>query len=219
MQIARYQQMIATIKVIKPVVNGLNINIPRSKRGLVMFTHSSITRRAAAASFAFVALLAAQPAMAGDSNGTIGISLDVSGACAVNGGTVTAGTLGELGTITFAPQPGIFGDIDATVVSTRTGGGAITILCSPGLTPAMAIGAGAHADSSVRRMAFGQNMVPYRLYSDANHSNEIMIGQPVALGTATTDAISLPIFARVNSGGKVLAAGAYTDTVQVTLTW
>lgn len=184
-----------------------------------MSTLHPILHRSTAAILSVAALLAAQPAMAGDSNGTIGISLNVSGACAVNGGTVTAGTLGELGTITFAPQPGIFGDVDATVVSTRTGGGAITILCSPGLAPAMEIGAGAHADSNVRRMAFGQTMVPYRLYSDANHSNEIMIGQPVTLGTATTDAISLPIFARVNSGGKVLAAGSYTDTVQVTLTW
>ena len=32
-------------------------------------------------------------------------------------------------------------------------------------------------------------------------------------------AITVPIYARVNSGGLVLPAGAYTDTVQVTLSW
>jgi spore coat protein U-like protein len=158
------------------------------------------------------------PALAGSSNGTIAVSLTVSDACAVNGGTITSGSLGQIGAITFANQPGIFGNVDASMVATG-GGGDLSILCSPGLTPTLTVGAGANDSNSLRHLASGSDQVAYRLYSDSGRTTEIAIGGQLSLGTATTTAFNVPIYARVNSGGAVLPGGTYTDTVQVTLAW
>lgn len=159
----------------------------------------------------------ASPALAGSSSGTIGVLLDVSAACAVNGGSVTA-NMGQVGSITFPAQSGIFGDVDATLVPT-SGSGGISVLCTPGLQPAMTVGTGAHDSGGVRHVASGADTLPYRLYSDAGRTSEIAIGQQISLGTATTSAIDLPIYARVSGGGVATPAGSYTDTVQVTLSW
>jgi spore coat protein U-like protein len=172
----------------------------------------------AAISVALIGGVALSPARAGTSNGTIGVGLNVAAACAVNGGSQTSGSLGQIGSIQFADQPGTFGNVDAAMVASG-GGNSISVLCSPGLTPSMTIGSGAHDASSTHYMASGSNQVAYHLYSDANRSNEITIGQSISLGTAASTALTQPIYARVNSGGQVLAAGAYSDTVQVTLSW
>lgn len=182
------------------------------------YSRLTVKAFAAAVSTTLAAGLMSAPAHAGSTTGTIDVSLNVSGACAVNGGSITSGSLGRVGSITFADQPAIFGDVDATMVPSG-GTGGLSILCSPGLTPAMTIGAGANDRDSVRHLASGSNQVPYRLYSDSGRTSEITIGQAISLGTATTAAFSLPIYARVNSGGTVLAAGSYSDTVQVTLSW
>ncbi|MGD9715402.1 MAG: spore coat U domain-containing protein [Thermomicrobiales bacterium] len=158
------------------------------------------------------------PANAGSSNGTIAVSLTISDACAVNGGSITSGSLGQIGAISFANQPGIFGDVDAAMIATG-GGGAISVLCSPGLTPQLTIGTGDNDSNNLRHLASGSNEVAYRLYSDSGRTNEITIGQQLSLGTATTTAFEVPIYARVNSEGAVLPGGSYTDTVQVTLAW
>jgi spore coat protein U-like protein len=178
---------------------------------ILRFTLSAAALFAAATSIA-------SPAYAGSTSGTIAVSLNVSAACAVNGGSITSGALGQIGSIAFADQPGIFGNVDAAMVPTA-GSGGLSVLCSPGLTPAVTIGSGAHDNGSLRQLASGSNNVPYRLYSDAGRTSEISIGQQISLGTATTTAFTLPIYARVNSGGNVLAAGAYAETVQVTLSW
>lgn len=160
----------------------------------------------------------AAPAEAGTSNGTLGLSLNVSAACVVNGGTTTSGSLGQLGTIVFPDQSGIFGDVGGMLTPT-TGSGGLAVLCSPGLTPSVTIGAGAHDSGSVHHLASGANQVAYHLYSTADHSSEIGIGQQISLGTATQTAFNLPIYASVNSNGLVLPAGSYVDTVLVTLNW
>lgn len=164
-----------------------------------------------------LALAIAAPASAGSSSGTIGVSLNISAACAVNGGSATA-NMGQVGSITFPAQSGVFGNVDAALVPSA-GSGGISVLCTPGLQPAMTIGAGAHDSGGVRHMASGSDTVAYRLYSDSGRTSEIIVGQQISLGTATTSAIDLPIYGRVSGGGVALAAGSYTDTVQVTLSW
>lgn len=167
---------------------------------------------------AVVAGCSALPANAGTSTGSIGVSLNVASACAVNGGTSGAANLGQVGTIAFPDQPSVFGNVDASLTASG-GGSAISILCTPGLSPTMTVGAGANDSSGVRHLVSGSDQVAYRLYRDSNRSTEITIGEQISLGTATSSAISLPIYGRVNSGGQFLPAGAYTDTVQVTLAW
>lgn len=163
-----------------------------------------------------VGLLATQ-AYAQSSSGTISVSLNVVASCAVNGGT-SSPTMGNLGTIAFADQSGVFGSADASMVAQGTTS-PVSILCTPGISPQMEIGAGANDAGNVRRLTMGQTMVAYRLYSDVARQNEITIGKQLSLGNATTTALSLPIYARVSSNGLALPAGTYTDTVQVTLSW
>lgn len=157
-------------------------------------------------------------AFAGSSTGTIRVSLNVSAACAVNGGSQTSGSLGQIGTIAFADQSGVIGTVDATLVP-NAGSGGLSVLCSPGLSPSLTVGAGANDSGGVRHLESGGSTVAYRLYSDAGRNNEIVIGQQISLGTTTTSAITVPIYGRIAGGGVALPAGAYVDTVQVTLAW
>jgi len=165
-----------------------------------------------------LALLAGTRAEAGSASGTIAVALNVSDACVVNGATAFTTTLGQVGAISFADQPGLFGDINASMIATG-GGNAISVLCSPGLSPTLSINAGLHDASSLHHLASGSNLITYHLYSDSGHTNEIHISQSLSLGTTTSSAINVPIYAVANSGGQVMPAGAYTDTVQVTLSW
>lgn len=172
--------------------------------------------RSLAVAGAAIATLASAPAWADSSNGTIAVALNVTNACVVNGATSVQSNLGSLGTIQFPDQPGIFGNVDGELVGSL---GTLQVQCSPNATPVLTIGSGAHDAGGRRYMAASSNTVTYRLYSDAARTNEITIGGQLTLGTASTTPISVPIYARVNSNGQVLAAGSYTDTVQVTLTW
>ena len=124
--------------------------------------------------------------------------------------------IGSLGSIQFPDQPGIFGNVDGQLVGSL---GALQVQCSPNVAPALTIGSGANDSAGKRRLTSNGNTVAYRLFSDAARTNEIAIGQQLALGTMSTAAVTVPIYARVNSNGQILAAGAYSDTVQVTLTW
>ncbi len=180
---------------------------------------TNILRRQVAATLlagAGVTALAAPAAAAGSSSGTIGVSLNVTNACVVNGATQVQSNVGSVGDIAFADQPGIFGDVDSQLVGTL---GALQVQCSPGVTPQLTIGGGANDSSGRRRMAVNGQYLAYRLFSDAARTSELSIGANIALGTATTAPISVPIYARTTSAGAVLAAGRYTDTVQITLTW
>lgn len=157
------------------------------------------------------------PAEAGTASGTIGVSLNVTSACVVNGATNVSATFGNAGTMAFADQPGLFNNVDAQVQT--SGGGALSVLCSPGSSPTLTLGAGQHDNSGQRYLSTGTSSVAYRLFSDAARTQEVAVGGSIPLGNATSAAISVPIYGRVNSGGVVLAAGSYTDTVAVTLTW
>jgi spore coat protein U-like protein len=150
-------------------------------------------------------------------SGTIGVSLNILAACAVNGGN-SSGTMGRIGTIAFADQSGVFANADATMVA-QGAMNAVTVLCTPGLAPKVTVGAGANDAGNVRQLAYLGQTVAYRLYMDSARQDEITIGRQISLGTAATSALTLPIYARASSNGLALPAGTYTDTVQVTLSW
>ena len=156
----------------------------------------------------------AVPAQAGSSSGTINVQLTITSACLVNG-TASTASFGSAGTIAFPNEPGTFTQTDAQLVGSL---GDLAIRCSPGTTPTLTIGSGLNDDSGVRRMASGANRIGYRLYSDAGRSQEVTVGQSIALGTMGQTAVTVPLYARATNSG-VLPAGAYADTVQVTLAW
>jgi len=162
------------------------------------------------------AVLAANPAGADSAAGTIGVALTVTNACVVNGAQQLQSNVGSLGDINFPDQPGVFGNVDGQLVGAL---GTLQVLCSPGVSPQLTIGSGANDAAGKRRMGSNGNMIDYRLFSDASRTSELGVGSRISLGTATSTPFTVPIYARVTSAGAVLAAGRYTDTVQVTVAW
>lgn len=179
------------------------------------FTPPSRLRRTAAV-VAIAGIAAATPAYASQSVGTIDLELNVTNACVVNGATSVQSNVGSTGKILFADQPGTFTSVDGQLVGSV---GALSVQCSPGASPTLTVGSGANDSNGSRYLASGASTVAYRLFTDSGRTNEIAIGQQLALGTATSSAISVPIYARAVNNGTMLPAGKYTDTVQVTLSW
>lgn len=177
-------------------------------------------RRSSALAFAAAAAVMAgivsTPAKAGSISGTINVEINISSACLVNGATSVSSTFGSGGKILFTDQPGLFGNVDGQLVGSL---GNLSVQCSPGIAPVLTVGAGANDQGGNRRMASGANRLVYHLFSDAARQDEITVGGQISLGTMTSQAVEVPIYARVNSGGVILPAGQYVDTVQVTLAW
>lgn len=164
-----------------------------------------------------IAAVVAGPAAA-QTTGTIAVTLNVTNACVVNGAAALQANAGSLGAIRFPDQPGIFGNVDGELVGTGQSG-SLSVLCSPGASPVLTVGAGQNDAAGRHRLAANGNMVSYRLFTDSARTAEVAIGQQIALPVATSVATVVPIYARVTSNGAVLPAGAYSDTVQVTLSW
>ena len=178
----------------------------------------TIFKSAMAVSAAAIGLSLAAPASAqsNTSTGTIALSLTVRNACVVNGATSSVSTLGSIGTITFADQAGTFDTVDGEMQGSL---GTLRITCSPLAQPKLTIGGGTNDQGPQRNLVANGRSIAYALYSDAQRTSEIAIDQQLNLGVADGSAITVPIYARANSGGQLQAAGVYTDTVQVTLSW
>ena len=155
---------------------------------------------------------------AAQTTGTIAVTLNVTSACVINGASALQGSAGTVGAIRFPDQPGIFANVDADLVGTGQSG-AMSVLCSPGASPVLTVGAGQNDAAGRHRLASSGNTLPYRLYSDASRTTELTINHQIALPVATSTATLVPIYARVTSGGAVIPAGSYSDTVQITLSW
>jgi spore coat protein U-like protein len=177
-----------------------------------MIKFTSLTAAALLAAAAFMPA----SAQAQTVSGTIGVRLKVTNACVVNDQTTVQSNFGSAGEIAFTDQPGTFTTVDGELVGSL---GALAVRCSPGVTPSLTIGAGANDQAGVRRMISGSAAVPYRLYTNAARNDEIGIGRSLALGTAGSSAIVVPIYARATNNSGILPAGQYVDTVQVTLSW
>lgn len=178
-----------------------------------MLNHSILSVAAAAlASLPFVT----SAAHAQSATGTIAVELNVTNACVVNDSSMFQSALGTVGDIQFADQPGTFSSVDGELVGSL---GALSVRCSPGTSPSLTIGSGANDSGGVRRMSSAGNIIPYRLYTNSARDDEIGIGRELALGTATSAAIIVPIYARAINNDGILPAGRYADTVQVTLSW
>lgn len=181
-----------------------------------MYQSLTSLRLSAVAVGAIAAVSVATPLAAQSAAGTIGVALTVTNACVVNGAQAVQSNVGSMGDITFADQPGIFGTVDGQLVGSL---GTLQVLCTPGIAPQLTIGSGSNDSAGKRRMTSSGNMLDYRLFSDAQRSSELAIGSRIALGTSTASPFSVPIYARVSGGGTAVAAGRYSDTVQVTLSW
>lgn len=143
--------------------------------------------------------------------GTISAELVLTKACTVNGSS--ASTEVDFGALNFDTKTTLFTTSDATLASS------IEFQCSNGSTAVFTFGNGANHDGSLRNLKRGAttDVVPYRLYSDSGFSTEVTaLGISVpANGTVQT----LDLFARATNSSTTLAAGTYTDSIAVTLSF
>ena len=168
--------------------------------------------------FAGLGLALATQAQAATVTGTITSTLTLTAACQVNGSTAT--TAVNFGTLDFGSQIALFSEASSQVIGVG-GGGAISVLCSPGASPVLKVGAGAHdaaTSGGTRAMAFNTNYVPYDFYTDAAHNTLLPINGTVALPTSTGTAQIVTLYGRA-VGKPALPPGVYTDTVSVELSF
>jgi spore coat protein U-like protein len=180
-----------------------------------MGLHKFTTGAAAAA-----VLGLATPAYA-DITGTVNATITLEAGCIVNGQNLDDGATGaNFGTVNFGTHNTLFTQSDGQVLN--GGGGALSIQCSPGITPILSFEGGQHDGSGtgigVHAMAHTSTagkFVTYNLYSDAGRTAIIPIGGDIALGS--TGAVqTVNIYARA-FGEAALTPGTYTDTVTVVL--
>lgn len=127
--------------------------------------------------------------------------------------TVLAGCTISADDITF-PNKGVLDSVtDAE--------GAVKITCSNGTpwTAALALGTGETATARTMSLT-GQTDIKYGLYKDTTRATPWAAGAQAATGTGNGALQSIPVYARVPVvTGTQPAAGTYSDTVVVTLTY
>ncbi|AOJ02189.1 MULTISPECIES: Csu type fimbrial protein [Burkholderia] len=158
--------------------------------------------------------------------GTVNSQLVLTTGCAVDtgGGSVSAT---NFGTLDFGTQPSGF---TGQLASAANGGGSTTtqVTCSPDVTSIQVTidggqnaSKGATVGTGTRALANGGSFVPYEVYADAGHSQQYVAGTPQSVSVPTPgSAFALPLFGVVNkTSSSALAAGTYTDVLNVTLGW
>lgn len=167
-----------------------------------------------------VAFGMAAPAYA-DITGTVNATITLQAGCVINGQNLDDGATGaSFGTVSFGTRNTLFTQADGQVLN--GGGGALSIQCSPGITPILSFEAGQHdgsgAGSGIHAMAHSSaagRFVTYNLYSDAGRTAIIPIGGDIAL-SSTGAAQTVNVYARA-FGEAALLPGTYSDTVTVVL--
>jgi spore coat protein U-like protein len=134
-----------------------------------------------------------------------------------NGCAITSTSGSNWGNIALGTVQGVTtGTVQASLLASGNAG--IQMTCTPGMTANLTADTGQNVSSGgVRQMANGTARIPYLLY--ANGSTTPWTTQTVALAFPSgTQSQLFPVVAKATLAGA-MAAGAYSDTVQVTVSW
>jgi spore coat protein U-like protein len=137
----------------------------------------------------------------------------------VKGCLVTVDGAGQWGRIDFGTVSGMAqGTVDADLLSGATSG--IQIDCTPNTNASLTADNGDHASNGVRQMGLNGSNSPaihYQLFADGSSTPWTTQAIPLAFPAGTSHRV-LPVLGRATLN-RPMAAGTYTDTVRVTLTW
>ena len=117
-----------------------------------------------------------------------------------------------------------FGNVNTISGTNVDGTGGLTITCTNG-TPwsaAAGVGAGSGASYTNRRMTSGANLLNYNIYTTVARTTvwgNGTGGTAAIAGTGSGVAQAVTVYGRVASGQTGVPAGAYADTVAVTVTY
>lgn len=100
-------------------------------------------------------------------------------------GCAVLGTGSLFGTLSFGTYPGTgTGGVNGTFVQNTS----LTLACTPGVTLNMAINGGSNFTTVRNVMQSGNSLqLPYRIYTDAAHTNEIIVNQNVPLNISSSN--------------------------------
>jgi spore coat protein U-like protein len=146
--------------------------------------------------------LSTTTAGAATSTGNVAVSMTITASCVVTNGSLAFGT----GSITVLATFNIIGT------------GSFGVNCSSGAPYAITLGNGSNFSGGVRRMSNGSTgFLNYNLYTNSTRTN-LWIGATSVSGTGTGANQTINVWGRV-PGGVSVPSGAYTDTVQITVTY
>jgi len=148
----------------------------------------------------------ATPATAGSGGANLGVSATVNSNC-----SITA-------------NPVAFGAVDTLSASPVLGTGSVNVTCTKntGWTASANIGTGSGATFATRRMTFSGNTLDYMLYRDSARTEIWGDGTSstfTVTGTGSGAAQSFTVYGQVPGSQSSAPAGAYADTVAVTITY
>jgi spore coat protein U-like protein len=155
-------------------------------------------------------LLSTAPAQA-ELSKSFQLTATIANGCSV--ATTGTGTWGDidLGTVNSIST----GSVSANLTSNGSAG--MQLNCTPGTTVQVSADNGNQPVGGVRQLANGTSKVPYQIY--ANGSATPWTTQTIGLTfSAGTSLQSLPVKATATLAPP-MKAGAYSDTVHVTLSW
>jgi spore coat protein U-like protein len=182
-----------------------NLTICLSRFRLRQARPYAIAALLAGAAFGAFAFQVTQPAFAATATGTLGVSATITAECVVE----------STDPVAFGSQ----GVLDEAV----TAEGNISVQCTSGQTYSVGLdGGGAGATAVTTRVLTGPDdaTINYDLFRDDQHTQNW--GNTPATdtvdGTGTGTAVDIPVFGQIGAQ-TTPAAGAYSDTVNVTVTY
>lgn len=158
---------------------------------------------------AAVSAVVATPALASTTTNTMAVTVDVINSCTVTATPLSFGAPTAIGT--------------ANVDSTST----IALSCTNGSTYDVALDNGLYPASGQRYMSNGAATpvkIPYNVYSNAGRTTAWGAtsgagGNTISGTTGVSGLVTLTAYGRIPSSATSVGAGAYNDTVTVTVTF
>jgi spore coat protein U-like protein len=149
-------------------------------------------------------VLVPQAASAATATDTIAVTATVQSACTVVASPLAFGTYNPISA----------SNLDATTT--------LNVTCTQGTAYNVGLnaGGGAGATTTVRKLTSSGHTLNYALYQDSNRTTNWgnAVGTDTVPGTAGTGATAYTVYGRI-AGSQNTTAGAYTDSVTVTVTY
>lgn len=174
-------------------------------------------RQLASAGFILTSLISIQAHAESSLTGNITVKATVIASCQVSTTGSTDPLTSDFGVITFDPSEWMsHRSIDAEELG-------LTVTCTSGNTPTVKIGKNANYDEVSKSWKMYDNMkvnaIAYQLFSDSGHKTLIYPEENINTGNANPFDLTLAARMTAIADGKTIAAGKYSDTLQITVDW
>ena len=174
--------------------------------------------------------MAAIPAQAVTSSGTIGATLTLTNGCLINGSPNQNGI--NFGTLDFGTHPATFSTL-TTQLTGANGGNTFTIQCTTdsytvaitgntnSTAPGTVVGTPGTPARYLVNTANTAQGVAYSLFSDSSFNNVIANNAPIPVASTAGGVNSYTLYGRITGGGNsvTVVPGTYTDTINVSVTY